>query len=505
MPSSPPLPSLSDPPSPTSSEPPLFSSDDPLDAEEAINYISPRFKRKRIGPWWEAEPSETLHIPKKPRQPRNLSRNYDSGVWLPSDESDEMDAQQLPAMRKAVEDDPTEEQLLMELEKTISRCGLSYHFDHYRLRDKHLKHLRQLNQVVVPVRNPDTNMPAEGQFRTMVPELVLNLSHNMLLRPGPPLFEIQNLVHLNLSNNSIEQLPPQIRSMRNLRTMNLTNNSLEWLPYEILDLLVPCGNLQYLQLLGNPLIEKKLGPTRGECAAKVLTDTIANYLDANIDHNPKALWDLLPETESPFSDYTAWTVKCVEFWAGLPQPSGSFPGHFQTRRPAHLGNSVISYYDDYDSPVKGSPSFPVSAPDLFLTTVTSYGTHGAPPTAFIPEGSKAPSLRSIALTESLKHLRVSEVEGLLGITPPMLQPLLDVARENEEHIGCATHVCAICHRPYVSAKVKWIEFWFHEPTCNILPIKRQGCTWACVPQQTPHPHRGQYSALLARVSKYNPV
>lgn len=68
----------------TSSDPPLFSSDDVPSAAE--NYIVPRLKRQRKGPWW----SRSQAIQSSHRRKRGgFTRNIDSAVWMGSDATEE--------------------------------------------------------------------------------------------------------------------------------------------------------------------------------------------------------------------------------------------------------------------------------------------------------------------------------------------------------------------------------------------------------------------------------
>ena len=257
IPSSPPLPSLHDPPSPTSSEPPIFSSDDPLDAEEATNYISPRFKRKRAGPWWNADSGEASQtLPKKSK----LSRNFDSGVWMLSDDSQDMEEQReteniAPQVEADVREKDPVESLFMDM---ISHSqgqheSKTYSLNEKGLRDEDLSHLVLLNQMVA-VPGEHVGIPDENSYRPFMPEIILHLESNSLRFPGPTLFDVDRLYHLNLSHNNIEEIPPAISKLSNLRSLNLTHNKLRWLPFEILEILRPAGILNSITLLGNPLV-----------------------------------------------------------------------------------------------------------------------------------------------------------------------------------------------------------------------------------------------------------
>ena len=73
----------------TSSDPPLFSSDD-FPASSAEHYEQPRRKRQHRRTWFEDEEQSSKRTRvsqgSKPRR-RKFSRNFDSGIWLGSDES----------------------------------------------------------------------------------------------------------------------------------------------------------------------------------------------------------------------------------------------------------------------------------------------------------------------------------------------------------------------------------------------------------------------------------
>ena len=73
----------------TSSDPPLFSSDD-FPASSAEHYAQPRRKRQHRRTWYEDEEKNSkrtrLSQTGKPGREK-FSRNFDSGIWLGSDES----------------------------------------------------------------------------------------------------------------------------------------------------------------------------------------------------------------------------------------------------------------------------------------------------------------------------------------------------------------------------------------------------------------------------------
>ncbi len=94
------------PPVSTSSDPAVFSSDDDPGLD---NYIQGRRKRRYVGSWFNQHPASTdsgfgdESQPLAKPQKRQLRRQMDSGVWLPSDASTETDDQvplEMPPARR---------------------------------------------------------------------------------------------------------------------------------------------------------------------------------------------------------------------------------------------------------------------------------------------------------------------------------------------------------------------------------------------------------------------
>jgi hypothetical protein len=250
MRSSPPEQFLPEPPSPTSSEPALFSSDDPVEAEDVNNYASPRTKRKHVGPWWHA----AVDTPGPAKKSKNMERNFDSAVWMWSDEFDESD--ELPTLLdREPEPDLTDIAFHNIVQNGISQGQLSYDLSKYGAEDYHLHNLDALTSVIRNPPDPGNELPAEGQYRSMIPQLVLFLSRNRLKYLALNLFQLEYVTHLVLSHNCIEVLSPCIGQMQNLEALDVSHNRLTYLPREICQLLSPQGNLEQLNVHGNPLLE----------------------------------------------------------------------------------------------------------------------------------------------------------------------------------------------------------------------------------------------------------
>lgn len=77
-----------------SSDPAVFSSDDNPDLD---NYVQGRHRKKRyVGTWFEQRPASsdsgfTDELKSRPPRKRTLQRQLDSGVWMGSDESTDLD------------------------------------------------------------------------------------------------------------------------------------------------------------------------------------------------------------------------------------------------------------------------------------------------------------------------------------------------------------------------------------------------------------------------------
>ncbi|KAF2804283.1 uncharacterized protein BDZ99DRAFT_502692 [Mytilinidion resinicola] len=72
----------------TSSDPPLFSSDDEPEAAGLENYEGQRKKQKHAGPWWRQANGKSRRPASRSARAEGLERNFDSGVWMNSDDTE---------------------------------------------------------------------------------------------------------------------------------------------------------------------------------------------------------------------------------------------------------------------------------------------------------------------------------------------------------------------------------------------------------------------------------
>ncbi|KAF2876135.1 hypothetical protein BDV95DRAFT_590316 [Massariosphaeria phaeospora] len=223
----------------SSSPPLLFSSDGPLDGADVSNYESPRFKRKRQGPWFQDADVRSV-APSKKKQSK-MTRNIDSGVWM---NGGLYAPPEVGRSKGEIELDDT-------ITHGLENSTFSFNFQDRELRDGDLGPIERLRELVA--------VPAVMEVRTYRswnPQIHIDLSHNRLCRLNASIFQIQHLTSLSLRNNRIQELRPQLSHMRNLRTLDISLNSLKWLPVDILRLIAPQGKLRDLRIVGNPLLPK---------------------------------------------------------------------------------------------------------------------------------------------------------------------------------------------------------------------------------------------------------
>jgi hypothetical protein len=168
----------------------MFSSDDSEETLDITNYESPRvFKNKRKGAWYETDKRESAQASPEPKKMR-IARKYDSGVYMMSDNS-EVSVGLLPEHRSpfpfpdedSEEDEP--EPIRMTgagaafcsmLSVGVERNCQEYDFSGLGLEDNDIKQISDLNSVIKNLPDPGNDLPAEGQYRSMEPELYTSTS-----------------------------------------------------------------------------------------------------------------------------------------------------------------------------------------------------------------------------------------------------------------------------------------------------------------------------------------
>ncbi|KAH7073079.1 hypothetical protein BKA63DRAFT_473540 [Paraphoma chrysanthemicola] len=504
----------------SSSPPPLFSSDDSCESVDIANYESPRiFKNKRKGAWWDnGDSSQKSPAIKKAK----MTRNYDSGVYMLSDASDSFDS--LPSHHQApfgfdgTNDSPPEEESLPRqdsmsqeernfceaLEDGLDRNAEVYDFNSLYLSDGDIRRIGELSSVIKAAPDPGNELPAEGQYRSMVPKIRVDLSINRLFRLTPTLFDVQNLTTLTLTSNNIEELPSEISRLRNLRELHISRNNIKWLPYEFLDLYRPQGH-SGVRILGDSGVPWLMPKTAQDFTPPNTMPLRQLDYDLRISIAERSgEVDLLatPEMQAlhaqldtaPNNDRFVWLLRDFELHAttmNKQRATGMASHHWDFEEagggePAYFARTPVSYFDEMGKLIRGSPPLPTSNQDNFaVITETLRGAHGVSSTWFTPPDFKAvKSLSTIALHVALRHLSAADVRDHIDPPPPVADAVLKQAEQNDCGGYGVFKKCHVCSKQYVVARAQWIEWW--RPQMPVLPFKVQVCSWACVPDAMRH-------------------
>lgn len=489
----------------SSSPPPLFSSDDSGETLDITNYESPRiFKNKRKGAWYETDNGDSTQNTPEPKKTK-MSRNYDSGIYMMSDNSDGS-VDPLPehkspfpfAAEAADENEPepmsmTEAAFYSALRVGLDRNCQNYDFSGLDLGDDDIKQIGDLNSVIKNLPDPGNDLPAEGQYRSMVPELYINLSQNSLRRMTPSLFNLQHLTTLVLRDNRIDELPPHISQLRNLQELDLSLNKLQYLPFELLQVLAPHGKLEHLTTLGNPFLERVSQSRYRKLDERIVftSSTQDIYPRLQSCSDPEALvWHIrYIESMETFldaveSNYTTGMVSADERVFGH-HPAARIAADSPSSR--YIARTLVSYFDQAGQLVKGSPTPPTSCANEFpIILETNEGAFGVPSNKIFapPAPSCIPSLLTKSINTALSNISVEESRERLGDPVPFdAAAIFARAALNDADAGFGYfRQCHVCQKDYIVARAEWIEFWSTSFTV-FYPFKVKVCSWGCVPPE----------------------
>ncbi|KAL8896838.1 MAG: hypothetical protein Q9207_007512 [Kuettlingeria erythrocarpa] len=456
----------------SSSDTPVFSSDDLPPSVE--NYFDHRQKRQRRGPWWQHADDEGFRVTRH-KSRRTFKRNFDSGVWMGSDSSNDGFGPLIPETKSDEEslldlalrtfeephafngpvfpyweDQPPDLesfwQLQEEMHKKVEDCmnngADTIDLSHAGLTRLARSTLAQLQFYVAEFKiSPSMGEP-------LTPSLKLFLANNQFTRIPGQLLRLETLTVLSLRGNNLTELPPAINSLINLDELNVGSNKLRWLPYEIRDLLD--RRLRLFGFFPNPFIRPmpKLG------------------YDARMP-SPR-----LPSEDWKF-DHPLWSTK-----------------------PALLNSNGTLTYESRPSPTM-SPDYWPPGGVIIANNIDREGAEHAP---------RVPSL----LETCLRNLRYSPQLGQLPfLLPKDAPPSLDSLLKHTWHVTEAGgQRCTICNTPFIVPRTEWLEWWqltgmSHAPLRAPLqatleaigfkkrmmiglpvPLLRRGCSWRCVPESS---------------------
>ena len=420
-----------------SSDPPLFSSDD---ASASIDdYARPRPKRLHTGSWWSsswqaAPPSQFTPGPKQ----REFKRNYDSGVWMGSDTS-ENDLEvsgdtetiggtlnhaettipaELNALNKARR--PVQSLALTPQQKEASaivqQCVESGQesVDLSRLDIKN-----HLWSVLGPIKHITREPPSSGEFASFEPKLRLYLAQNNLVEIPSEVYTLENLNTLSLRCNNLSRILPAISRLTRLEELNLSSNALHYLPFEILEL--TDRNLRSLRLLPNPFYVPAM---EKQCIA-----------------------------DDPFLKGLPGVKECKAV---------SRVAYYDIRGNL-VGGTAPSSSTSSELPERGRRK-PFEAADEYERSLS------AAPSLY------ELSIRLCSLYPNPDQLSTCLPEG----APQYMQDALERMAQVKTEGGSR---CTVCGKDFIIPRTEWIEWWTGLPNVQSfgIPLLRRGCSWRCLP------------------------
>ena len=481
-----------------SSDGPLFSSDD-LPSSSADNYLQPRSKRQYQRSWFESEDPAKLEEesfryssePKLPRSHRPLTRGFDSGIWLGSDETNAEVSDLTDDNPKFVEQStPSDlesgdmnggipfQELSIERQHDILLWKVMQHThdpgdtegpvfpywqnqpedltsfhatqaiaceriancvetgeEHLDLSSMQLQHvgpltLRPLRYYTKQweLRNDEKNWWEEHYQQPLTPRLRLYLANNSLDEVPSEIYHLKDLLFFSLRGNNISEISPSISGLVRLNHVNLGGNQLKWLPWEI-----------------NYLINQ-------------------NLTGCILHPNPYT---------RPFPSLS-------------PFPDSSFP---KVPDFHHCASTQVAFLDITGSSIRGYPPAPTSMPEHWANSA-NHGGNARPPEE---ERSNIPSLMELSMRACYKDAELSRFPFLLPDDSPLhLRNLLQAAWKLREAGG---KKCSVCNKDFVIPRTEWIEWWSESRNCfdptshlssNMLPLLRRGCSWQCFTETPDH-------------------
>ena len=396
----------------TSSDPPLFSSDD--HAPSAETYSSKRRKEQKPGTWWSFK---AVPI----RRKRSFRRNFDSGIFLGSGETDDsLEEEFLREQRNSSEEQkppflvvstpaeavdpiekPKEQSKFDRVTAIIEQCldlgREDVDLSSMKLDDlpPTIESLKSLTKVAT-LRNSKTS---EKAYHPIEAELRIFLANNNFTRV-PNIFQLKNLRVLSLRQNSLTSLPHAISNLEQLQSLNVSANKLTTLPFELLRLL-----FQYR-----------------------LEDLIA-------DPNP---WTQVPDSATRMTDTGRLTcTRHVMRRAAI--------SNVEILRPSGSVERTVSYSD--------------------LQSL----------------GCRQPSLAETALNRMVTLQSFQNVKEWVDEDIPA--PVRGILTTGFAYSSLGPRRC-LCGQSFILPQMQWVEWWYIDKLmtgCSLkLPFLRQSCS-RCVP------------------------
>ncbi|KAL0258328.1 hypothetical protein SLS55_007504 [Diplodia seriata] len=500
-----------------SSDPFVFSSDDA--PEDVENYNSPaRKKRQYAGPWFAHghKPKSERTTPAK----ADFSRNQDSGVWLPSDSSDDSLIEKLAAAstgpplfgqvpRPCAPGEPEENPLPVARRVHVPESRPTEHaVAHAKVHecveegnervDLSALQLRSMSDDLLEplthlIRHPKIGpeVPSEEAYEPFTPSLQLYLSSNQLRSLPGAIWELENLGVLSLRINKLTTLSPAISNLKNLKELNLAGNRLRWLPWELLRLVPPNGNLTRLSISPNPFVKGlrayqgfdiPTDPAKMQQVVAGMKATLEEDEFENGDEKEQLVWSLW--LHESLLQKMREEANASKFADGTSSSQVPFKPPAWKQEPVFIASTTVTVLEFDGRLGSGSPQKPSST--SYETTSFPTPSVGHTPAADIPpSSSRVPSLFELSLRSAARAVPNAEfLRDLLPLdTPNPVLRALDDAIKVQQNGG---QLCSVCKKEYILPRAEWIEYWHYVPdslVCSgddaFLPFLRRACSLGC--------------------------
>ncbi|KAI1765718.1 hypothetical protein GGR53DRAFT_248717 [Hypoxylon sp. FL1150] len=495
-----------------SSDPAVFSSDDDPHLE---NYTQGRHHKKRyIGTWFQQHPASSDSTFSEAPQPlpktkRTFRRQLDSGVWMGSDFSVDMEDDttadtelpaepRLPQLRHARSVpviSPLEQVARDKIQRALEDGVPTVDLSSFNLESISNKTISQIS-IFDSVLNPDFPDTPRDTFTK------LYLSNNPLLRAPGAIFNLEYLSVLSLRNTQITELPPSIGNLRNLETLNLSLTRLRYLPGELLNLMKYPSKLQTLTIHPNPFYQPD----------SLNLDDTQNY--ASEDEETACSKDWVSPSGTVFRHWlTKDDAHLLDQTEGPPKldiHSASWDIHILARSPVQFSDSRGTIVSKFRLPhlnLSGSDDAEVPSNMVIETedlggSITLPHSKRSQGTTTSNQGS-VQSLFELALQACSRSGQLHELSSYLSPNaPPHLVELLDeIAKRSEDHDNNSGALpCSICGRRVMVPVTQWIEWcaitrkyrngagnqhgveYIGHRQGEKVPFLRRGCSWKCLPR-----------------------
>ncbi|KAI0017871.1 hypothetical protein F4780DRAFT_564540 [Xylariomycetidae sp. FL0641] len=478
-----------------SSDPAVFSSDDDPHVD---NYANGRHRKKRyVGSWYQQQPASSDSAfsddrRSQPKAKRTLERQVDSGVWMGSDSSidieDESFAEllkpaqpKLPSLRRPLDrgklpsaNPSTEDAVRKKIQTAIDNGDEVIDLSSLGISTISNATISQLSLFsCIPVVTEDV------PFEQRDPSLRLYLFSNPLLRAPGALFNLEYLTVLSLRNARLTELPPSIKNLRNLQTLNVSLNRLRCLPAELLELLKMPGQLSELSIHPNPFHHADelppLPDIPGDGFSETRTFEFQQDMESSAD-SPTGSWRVRILARSPVQYNDSRGVVLSKF--RLPSNE---PGEIN----ASTAESLIIPTEKLDE---------TPTPSSSIRTRTSAGSTGR---------GRVLSLFELALQSCSRTAELPELTSYLSPSaPPRIAQSIDrLIQQGEDNANQGDVPCSTCGRRIITPLVEWVEWWYisklsrsvrdqrlvfvplsKDRVENAVPFLRRGCSRSCLPK-----------------------